>query len=152
MSESTEQVTVTLQGNEIHGLTVQIFSIWSKESVVLPAGHLPELRNGLAGIAAYLEEAPVSPEPTPQPAAPEFKLPPAGFTLDTAAFEAMGSTVYDGPDRGDVSSAWHPEDDRVTVYVDTPYGGDYTMAQARQLAADLLAVLAELDATEAVAP
>ncbi len=52
MTESTEVFTTTLQGHEIHGLIVDVFSHWSKESVQFPATQLPALVRTLSELAA----------------------------------------------------------------------------------------------------
>lgn len=134
MNDSTELFTISMFDHEIHGRVVDLFGAWSKESLKFPAKHLPAFATALACFAAA--EAPADVAATSRP---------PGFALDAAAFELTGDYVYDGPHRGDVSTAWQAEDARVSVYVDTPYSGEYTVAQARQLAADLLTVLNQLD-------
>lgn len=52
MTESTEVFTTTIQGHEIHGLTVDLLSHWSKESIKFPAAHLPALVATLSDLAA----------------------------------------------------------------------------------------------------
>lgn len=69
--------------------------------------------------------------------------PPAGFTLNERDFELTGTPIYDGPQRGPVSTHWSP-DGRPTVLLDGSPGSEYTVSEARRLAADLFEVLADL--------
>lgn len=73
---------------------------------------------------------------------------PAGFTLDVDTFDETSAVVYTGPTQGDVSTTWHPDARRTTVWVTPPERRGYSAAEAHQLAADLDAVLTALEQDE----
>lgn len=71
----------------------------------------------------------------------EDLLPPAAFTLDARAFQSTDEMVFTGPSRGDVMTSWMPDGRGVEIFVEVPQRGVFTPAEARQLRADLDAVL-----------
>lgn len=142
MDHSTNHFTINTYAHEIHGRVTDVLSPWSAEGCMFPTEHVPELVAALAGIASSEAPTPVTPAPVPA----DRTTPPAGFALNPGDLEMTGTHVYDGPQVGDVSTCWSPEDGHVTVYVDPPYGGDYTLDGARGLLVQLQNVVAALEA------